>query len=710
LSVAAVLLISFFISGCGKGQTVEDQPAAWEQSGGLITTGQYRAVAVADLDNDGNLDVIGGSDLPGTVAVWYGDGRGGFPAYQFLPVKADVRSISVADIDKDGLLDLVFSVQREALGIMVWMNQLDRKWKQGFGPDQVKSYENLQTADINRDGFQDIIAANATEKRDAGIQVWFGDGKGNWPMETGPTNEGLYMDVALSDFNNDGNIDLAGSGWGTDGALRIWLGNGTGGWSSTAPLKKGSFYALSTADINGDGSLDILAGSYRMGIQIFLGDGTGKFKNVPSPTAEGSFWKVLPLDLNEDGKLDLISGSIEDKGLKAWTRQGENSWAPVSGRFPSKGIYYDMTISDIDRDNRSDLFTANYGEGIKLWSGQGGAPAAGPGTGTIRVKQIPATEALMGVQSVQENDVFTTVDGLPQYKIGPGDVLELTTWRGTQGNREEITVRSDGKISFAFIEDLYVSGLTIPHLDELLRKELKAFIKNPRIDVVVKRHNSKLVTLSGSIQSVPYTRTGPGQYALTGKTTLLEMLNIAGGPTNDANLNRVRIRRKDGRSFVIDLFKVIIQGDASQDIVLDAGDIVMVPSVATAENRVYVFGEVTNPGLFTFTGRDIRIFDVISRAGDVTIFAKRTQTRVVRGDIARPEIIPVDLTALLERGDQTQNIALQNGDFVYVPRTFLGDANRFLNQIRPLIDLALEPARIRDTYSEADRLRITNLP
>jgi len=711
LFMSILLILAIVSFGCSKQKRggIDSEPSDWEKAGSLVTSGQYRSVVLADIDNDGNMDVIGGSNLPGTVAIWYGDGRGGFPEYQFLPIKADVRSVSVADINTDDRLDIVFSVQREARGIMVWINDDNRRWIRGTGPDQVKRFENIQTEDVNRDGFEDIIAANSTEFLEGGIQVWLGDGKGNWPVETGPTNEGIYMDVALADFNKDGRLDIAAAGWGTNGALRVWLGDGSGGWSSTAPVEMGSFYGLSTADINGDGNLDVLTGSYRRGVKIFLGNGRGRFQEAPSPTLTGSFWKVLALDMDGDGRLDILAGSIDDEGIKAWANRSAGSWEEIRGRFPSEGFYYDMTTGDINGDGINDLCAASFGEGIKVWMGQGGFPVSARAQ-TIR--QIPSTKSVIGPQYVRENAVFATIDGKPQYKIGPGDVLELTLWQGTKKTREEITVRSDGRISFAFIEDLYVSGLTTPQLDKLLRRDLKAFIKKPRIDVVVKRYNSKFVTLTGAIQTVALGRqSGPGRYALTGKVSLLEMINIAGGPTNDANLNRVRVRRKNGRTFIVDLFKVIIQGDVSQDIILDDGDLVIVPSTVTAKNRVYIYGEVNNPGLYAFTGPNIHILDAISRAGDVTIFAKRSQTKIVRGDISRPEIISVDLKALLEQGDQTQNIALLNGDFVYVPRSILGSANRFLQQIRPLVDLVLEPTRVRDAYGDPDSLQfLKNLP
>ena len=197
--------------------------------------------------------------------------------------------------------------------------------------------------------------------------------------------------------------------------------------------------------------------------------------------------------------------------------------------------------------------------------------------------------------------------------------------------------------------------------------------------------------------------TGPGKYPLRGRSTVLEMIAQAGGPSKNADLNNVRVRRKEGQMLALDLFKTINEGDLSQDLVVDDGDLVFIPTLAEEGNRVYVFGEVEKPGAYTFTGADFRLFDAISDAGGATVFAAAENTRVVRGDPTRPEFINANLKSLIEDGDQSQNMLLASGDLVYVPRSGWGDVNLLNQRIRPLFELILWPARtVIDWYNATD--------
>jgi len=692
------------------------------QGNGLAAAGKFRAVVIEDMDNDGNLDIVGGAYSSGMVTINYGDGQGGISRPYRLPINGDVRSVAVLDVNQDGLADIAFSVQKESSGIRVFLNRSKRQWQIAKGPIEINKYEGIKTADVNGDGHMDIIAANATSTTQGGIQVWLGDGKGNWPIETGPTVSGRYMDVLVADFNNDSNLDLVGSAWGAQGALRFWFGDGAGNWSSTQALEKGSYYGLSTGDVNGDGHFDILAGSHRNGVRIFLGDGRGKFRRISSPTevlerrAKGqkqtaagvgdyprsqknrSFWQALALDLNQDGHTDILASSLDSQGIRAWRNLANKGWNTFNGPFPTSGNYYGLAAADIDKDENPDVCAAGFGGGIEFWPGKDKAFKMA----RRQVERSKPSGEFDSSTAPLENDVFKTVDGKQEYKIDPGDILEITIWEGTVPRKEEILVRPHGKISFGFVEDISAKGVTASELDQNLTTYLKEYVKNPRIDVVVKKPNSKFVQIMGAVGS-SRSGAGSGKYLLKGKSTVLEMLARAGGPDEDANLNDVRIRRKNGQTVSLNLFKTINDGDLRQDLVLNDGDLVFIPTVSKDGSRVYVFGEVEQPGAYTFSGTNFKLIDAISVAGGATVFASPESTRIVRGDPTRPEYIDVNLKSLIEEGDQTQNMTLASGDLVYVPRSGWGSINIANQRIRPLMELILWPARtIIDWYNASD--------
>lgn len=707
LGVNLPRLISLFLAAglfaCAPTQKdakpeVDRPPAAItvSESRGLPTSGLYRGLAVADVNNDGYPDIIGGASQPGTISIWPGRGEKGPSTVINIRVKGDVQSVAAGDFDNDGWQDIAYSVHKEASGIAVLRNLGGESWDPVAGPTETGVYQGIRAVDINRDGNVDILAASRTSADQGGVQVWLGDGKGSWPVEAGPVSDGEYIDAVSADFNGDGHLDIVGAGWRNNQLLRLWFGNGSGGWTFGRSLGEGSWYALTAGDADGDGNTDILAGSYRNGIGVFLGDGHGNFTRSPA-VVEGSYWKVIALDLDGDGKKELLAGSLDAAGIRMLQKKyPEKPYIVSESPFPDRGLFYDMAVADLDGDGFEDVCAASFGEGVKFWMG-------GDGAFSVRTGDIDSFKSGLSEEAeggVEENDVFTTKFGYPEYRLDSGDTITITFWRGAEKTEEEIVIQQDGTISFGYVEDISVRGLTATELDRILTRRLEEYIRHPRIDVVVKEYNSKFVTILGAVGQ--RTGTGPGRYKLTGKARVSEMLSVAGGPKDNANLRDVRVRRaKNNQSFTVNLYKAITMGDLSQDVVLNTGDVVFVPSLSTQSNRVYVFGEVDKPGAYTFEGSQMRVFDAVAKAGGYTVFGKPALTRIVRGDITHPEVIDLDLRALVEEGDYSQNIELANGDLVYIPRSGWGDANQFFKRIVPLMRLVLFPAQVVNEYGSA---------
>jgi len=263
-------------------------------------------------------------------------------------------------------------------------------------------------------------------------------------------------------------------------------------------------------------------------------------------------------------------------------------------------------------------------------------------------------------------------------------------------------------ISYSYMDDIKVADSTSHEVDEILTNALKEYIRNPRVDVVVKEYRSKTALLFGQINrletSISGIGTGPGKYPLMGKTRILDFIVMAGGPIAgeefaNADLRIVEVVR-NGKSYTVNLYKAMFKGDMSQNIVIDNGDIVTVPELPTYGERVYVFGEVKTEGIYRLDDA-YDLLAAVSKAGGTTRVAVDSDIKIIRGykeDRKKPIILAANLDEILKRGDIAQNISLQDGDVVYVPRTSIGDLNEFILNTTPLLDYLLYPGTYRDAY------------
>jgi protein involved in polysaccharide export with SLBB domain len=321
---------------------------------------------------------------------------------------------------------------------------------------------------------------------------------------------------------------------------------------------------------------------------------------------------------------------------------------------------------------------------------------------------IPAMKKeLEQMSRVTENSVFTEKRGYPEYKIGALDILEITARIGSEYKVDTLMVRSDGTISYAFVDDLSVEGLTVSELDAQLSERLSVFIKTPRIDIVVKEFKSKSALVMGEVGAFRYAHyeAASGRLYLNGKMTLLDLLVMAGGYTKDADTKRVKLIRGDA-SYFINLYDLIYRGDVDQNVIIDDGDVIDVPELPEYGERVYVLGEVNKQGVYSL--KDVPdLLAALSFAGSYTRTAVEENTLIIRGyqPGEKPLVLTADVSAILNRGDISQNVSLMDGDILYVPRRTIGDINEFIVNTVPLLDYLLYPGRYRDAYGSYEHLR-----
>lgn len=131
--------------------------------------------------------------------------------------------------------------------------------------------------------------------------------------------------------------------------------------------------------------------------------------------------------------------------------------------------------------------------------------------------------------------------GASDYRVGSQDLLELSVF-GVDELNKTVRVNSNGQISLPLVGSVMAGGRTIPELEkDIAAKLAQGFLQNPQVSVFVKEYTSQRVTLEGEV-------TKPGIYPITGKTTLIQAVAIAGGLTDLADLGGVVLFREvDGK-------------------------------------------------------------------------------------------------------------------------------------------------------------------
>ncbi|MCH7823467.1 MAG: SLBB domain-containing protein [Acidobacteria bacterium] len=243
-------------------------------------------------------------------------------------------------------------------------------------------------------------------------------------------------------------------------------------------------------------------------------------------------------------------------------------------------------------------------------------------------------------------------------------MIAVTTFLGPEvPTPVTFRVLADGSIYIARfgIGAVQASGTTPTELTRMLTEQFRRYVPAGFSEVRVVEYNAWKATLSGEIALQAGALSGPGTYPLEGKVTVVDLIFSHGGPTSNGDLSDVRLLRQGVESRVD--VPAVLAGTA-EDPPLLAGDTVNVPSIQQSSRRMYIFGEVRTPGVYTYTA-GISVLDAIAQAGGYTQTAKTDAVYVSRPGTG--EVIPVNLDITLGTGQAASAPALLAGDSIVVP-------------------------------------------
>jgi protein involved in polysaccharide export with SLBB domain len=250
------------------------------------------------------------------------------------------------------------------------------------------------------------------------------------------------------------------------------------------------------------------------------------------------------------------------------------------------------------------------------------------------------------------------------FRLGPGDTIEIEVTGGA-ATPEAVTVGPDGKIYYSILPGLDVWGLTLPEARDRLGEAWTKYVREkPVITLVLKSVVSKQVWVLGRLSN-------PGIYPLEGPTSLLDAVAGAGGLavstqaggsySESAVLSRSFLIR-DGHLVPVDFERLLRDGDLSQNVFLQPGDFIFVPSLRSSQ--VHILGAVLQPHSERMTGA-LTLIQALALAGGTVPGACLPNVAILRGSLTHPQIAVVAVNQVLK--GNAPDVRLEPGDIVYVP-------------------------------------------
>jgi hypothetical protein len=385
----------------------------------FATSGYPNNVVVADFNGDKKLDFATSNNAGQWVSVGLGNGDGTFRSSQSYGYtwSGAVDQIATADLNNDGNLDIVEAGGGTGVGITVMLGSSHGAFGApasiavGCGQANRSGVNSIALGDVNGDHKIDVVATSLNDPYNCfenviAVLEGLGTGKFKTPVyySTGTTQQS--GSIQLADFRGDGRLDIVVSN--ADGSLSVFLNNGKGVYGAANVITGASGTeggSIMIGDFNQDGKLDIAITNYSgTAINMLLGNGDGTFQAplvTPSP--------INPVgltvgDFNKDGKLDLALTSWDDNGsLQIFTGNGDgtftlgtlykfNAWVEC---YPSGGTNpYWISTGDLNQDGKLDLAIAvTYTQCGTEYSGEQDWGAAlvytGNGDGTFNLEPGP---------------------------------------------------------------------------------------------------------------------------------------------------------------------------------------------------------------------------------------------------------------------------------------------------------------------------------
>jgi hypothetical protein len=398
-------------------------------SGTDITADTYDTLAIAlgDVDGDGDLDVVTGNEIQANRLYLNNGTADPFSGVTGTNITADSQNtaaIALGDVDGDGDLDVVAGNNGEANRLYLNNGAAD-PFNGVTGTDITTDAQQtlaIALGDVDGDGDLDVVAANPLYTN----RLYLNNGTANpFSGVTGTditSDANFTMSIALGDMDGDGDLDVVVGN--SSQVNRLYLNNGTPnpfsgvtGTDITADAQGNLVIAL--GDVDGDGNLDVAAGNWFQVNRLYLNNGApNPFNGVTGTNITADANAVIAIafgDVDGDGDLDVVAGNVNQTTRLYLNNGTPNPFGGVTGTdiTADAGATYALSLGDVDGDGHLDVVVGNWNQANRLYLNNGTlSPFAGvTGTDITADAHAVTSIALGDVDGDGDLDVVTGNSG-----------------------------------------------------------------------------------------------------------------------------------------------------------------------------------------------------------------------------------------------------------------------------------------------------------
>jgi len=329
------------------------------------------SVYATDLDDDGDVDVLGAAAGADEIAWWENDGNENFTKYTITSTFDYADSVYAVDVDSDGDVD-VLGAAYYADDIVWWENDGNENFSTHTITGTFDGLYSVYATDVDGDGDMDVLGA--AYPAPGAIAWWENDGTpadGGWGEHTIAGNFSGASSVYATDVDGDGDVDVLGAAYFAEN-ITWWENNGSESFTEHTIDHCDGARSVYATDLDGDGDMDVLgtfdySESFTDGIAWWENNGSESFTMHTISAHFAGAYSVYAADVDNDGDVDILGAAFDYDEITWWENDGDENFTEhiITGNFDGARSVY---ATDVDGDGDVDVLgAAFYADDITWW-------------------------------------------------------------------------------------------------------------------------------------------------------------------------------------------------------------------------------------------------------------------------------------------------------------------------------------------------------